>query len=105
MEKQRLQFDFTHEAVSELDRLVSEGQFSSRAELIRHSLRFLQWTLEATSEGATLLLERDGKLREVVFPFWAITRKKSEGVNGRKAAEDAPASKTEVKARGAASGD
>jgi Arc/MetJ-type ribon-helix-helix transcriptional regulator len=72
MQKVRLQFDFTPEAVAEIDTLVSVGGFSTRAELIRHALRFMQWALEETKkDGATLLLEKDDRMREVVFPFWA----------------------------------
>lgn len=70
MAKQRLQFDFTAEALAELDTLKDRAGFSTRAELIRHSLRFLNWTIGEHQNGAQMLLEKDGKTREVVFPFW-----------------------------------
>lgn len=70
-EKKRLQFDFSAEAIAELNELQSATGLATRAELIRHALRFLQWGLEETGEGgATLLVEKNGKIREVVFPFW-----------------------------------
>jgi hypothetical protein len=42
----------------------------SRAEVIRQSLRLLQWTIEQTrDENATVLVEKNGRQREVIFPF------------------------------------
>jgi Arc/MetJ-type ribon-helix-helix transcriptional regulator len=71
MEKRRLQFDFTEEAVKELDDLQKLTGFPTRAELIRHALRFLQWTVrETVTDRATLLIEKNGKVRQIVFPFW-----------------------------------
>ena len=70
-EKKRLQFDFSEEALNEVDRLRAMTGFTTRAELIRHALRFLQWAVDETStKGATLLVEKDGNQREVIFPFW-----------------------------------
>jgi len=77
MAKHRLQFDFSEEALEDLDNLREVTGLQTRAELIRHALRFLQWTLDETKKNdATLLLEKNGKLREVVFPFWSRTQKK-----------------------------
>ena len=73
MAKHRLQFDFSDESLKELDGLREATGLTNRAELIRQALRFLQWTLTETQENAaTLLLEKNGKLREVVFPFWTV---------------------------------
>jgi len=73
--RRRLQFDFTEEALQELDDLQRKTGLATRAELIRHALRFLQWTVEETYEsGGTLLVEKNGRLREVVFPFWNTRR-------------------------------
>jgi hypothetical protein len=70
-DKKRLQFDFTEEGLRELDELQEATGLPTRAELIRHALRLLQWTIEETAnKGATLLLEKEGRIREVVFPFW-----------------------------------
>jgi hypothetical protein len=72
MEKKRLQFDFTDEALEVLDRLQETTGLHTRAELIRHALRFLQWAVDETStKNATLLVEKDGNVREVILP-WAI---------------------------------
>jgi len=71
MEKKRLQFDFTPEALAELDQLRALTGLPTRTELIRHALRFLQWALDETqNKKATLLLEKNGNIREVIFPFW-----------------------------------
>jgi metal-responsive CopG/Arc/MetJ family transcriptional regulator len=69
--RKRLQFEFTPEALDEIDQLQRLTGLTSRAELIRHALRFLQWAVEETyNKKASLLIEKDGKAREVVFPFW-----------------------------------
>ncbi len=73
MTKRRLQFDFDELAVKELDELREAAALPNRAELIRQALRFLQWTLDETRKGSTLLLEKDGNLRQVIFPFWTMT--------------------------------
>jgi len=67
----RLQFDLADEALKEVEELRKETGFLTRAELIRNALKFLQWAVEQTRDGRnTLLVERDGKQREVIFPFW-----------------------------------
>jgi len=81
MAKQRLQFDFDETAVKEIDELREATAMPNRAELIRQALRFLQWTLDETRKGGTLLIEKDGKVREVIFPFWTVSSgsRSSEG--------------------------
>lgn len=70
MAKTRLQFDFTEDALNELDELKSATGATNRAEVIRQSLRLLQWTVEQTQdEKATVLVEKNGRQREVIFPF------------------------------------
>ena len=70
MAKTRLQFDFTEDALSELDELKGATGATNRAEVIRQSLRLLQWTIEQTrDEKATVLVEKNGRQREVIFPF------------------------------------
>ena len=74
MAKRRLQFDFDEVAIQEIDDLREATALPNRAELIRQALRFLRWTLdETTKKGATLLLEKDGNVREVIFPFWTVS--------------------------------
>ena len=73
--RKRLQFEFTDDALQEIDELQSKTGLATRADLVRHALRFLQWAVEEIyGKGATLLIEKDGKLREVVFPFWNLKR-------------------------------
>jgi len=72
MEKKRLQFDFTEEAVAELEELQNRTSLSTKADVIRHALRFMGWAVEETRKGATLCIEREGKVREVI-PFWSQT--------------------------------
>lgn len=73
MEKKRLQFDFTGDALEELDDLQRATGLPSRSELIRHALRLLQWAVDQTqNKHATLLIEKDGKIRELLlFPYLA----------------------------------
>src|SRR5439155_17229798 len=69
--KHRLQFDFTDESLRELDELRKETGLASRADLIRQALRFFTWLfMEVRGNNSRLLIEREGQLREVVFPFW-----------------------------------
>lgn len=75
MAKHRLQFDLNEDAIKEMDQLREETGLPTRAELIRNALRFLDWALrEVRDQNASLLIEKDGKLREVVFPFWKSTK-------------------------------
>ena len=70
MAKTRLQFDFTDEALGELDELKGATGATNRAEVIRQSLRLLQWTIEQIrDENATVLVEKNGRQREVIFPY------------------------------------
>jgi hypothetical protein len=68
-DKKKLQFDFTEDAVEELDELQKLAQLSTKVETIRHALRFLRWAVDETRNGGTLCIERDNKIREVI-PFW-----------------------------------
>ena len=75
MAKTRLQFDFTEDALSELDELKGATGATNRAEVIRQALRLLQWTIEQTQdEKATVLVEKNGRQREVIFPFLSSTK-------------------------------
>jgi metal-responsive CopG/Arc/MetJ family transcriptional regulator len=82
--KHRLQLDFTEEALKELDNLKDFSGLPNRAEVIRQALRLLQWTIEETQDnGAKILLEKDGKQREVFFPFLAKKVKPQPELVGR----------------------
>jgi Arc/MetJ-type ribon-helix-helix transcriptional regulator len=70
MAKTRLQFDFSDESLGQLDELKGATGATNRAEVIRQALRLLQWTIEQTrDEKATVLVEKNGKQREVIFPY------------------------------------
>jgi len=70
MAKTRLQFDFSDESLSQLDELKGATGATNRAEVIRQALRLLQWTIEQTQdEKATVLFEKNGRQREVIFPY------------------------------------
>ena len=80
MAKNRLQFDFTDGALSELDELKAATGAQNRAEVIRQALRLLQWTVEQTrDENATVIVEKNGRQREVIFPFLSSAKAATNG--------------------------
>lgn len=84
VDKYRVQLDFSGKAVEEVDQLKQIIGASSRADVIRNALRWLFWCAKQVSLGGTILLERDGKQREIVFPF--VTTKVGHEAAGRSAA-------------------
>ena len=68
-DKIRIQLDFTREAFDELETLGKKVGASTRAEVVRYSLRILQWTLQQFDEGAQILVEKNHVRQQVVFPF------------------------------------
>ena len=73
MAKHRLQLDFTGKALEDLDSLKETTELPNRAEVIRQALRLLQWTVQETQvKKGTLLLENDGRQREVSSRFGAL---------------------------------
>ncbi len=65
-----VQFSFTSEAYKELVALQSDLRMATKAEVIRHALRVLQWLISESSAHRRILVEDDGgKLQEVIFPF------------------------------------
>lgn len=81
-EKTRVQFDFTPEAYQELNDLQGEVFAATKAETIRYALRSLQWLLSELKSGKRILVEQDGKMQEVIFPF--LNRVDRTNVNGHK---------------------
>jgi hypothetical protein len=81
MEKRKLQFDFTEEAVEELDELQQLTRLPTRVDAIRHALRFLRWAVDETRNGGTICIERNDKIREVI-PFWEPALKQIEKTGG-----------------------
>ncbi len=82
-DKYRVQLDFSGKAVAELDQLKEIVGASSRADVIRNALRWLFWCSDQVSSGATILVELNGKQREVVFPFVMRKVQKAEASPGR----------------------
>jgi metal-responsive CopG/Arc/MetJ family transcriptional regulator len=80
MPKNRLQFDFSDEALQELDDLKSAIGAPNRAEAIRRALQMLQWTIEQVrDEDATIIVEKNGRQREVIFPFLPSAKTTANG--------------------------
>jgi len=69
-EQNRVQFDFTDEALLELDSLKQAVGVKTRAEVVRYSLRLMQWLIQQIQQGGRILVQRrDGQVEGVVFPF------------------------------------
>lgn len=71
-DKNRVQFDFTEEALRTLDGLKEKLGLSSRADVIRYGLRILGWTLDQLESDGKILVEKNGRAQEVVFPFLRV---------------------------------
>lgn len=69
MDKVRIQLDFSANAVQELDEMKKLMGVASRAEVVRHGLRWMRWTVLNLAEGGRLLIEKEGERREIVLPF------------------------------------
>ncbi len=65
----RVQFDFTDAALQELDSLKASVGVKTRAEVIRYALRLMQWLIQQMAQGGRILVERNGQVEGVVFPF------------------------------------
>jgi predicted RNA-binding protein with PUA domain len=69
MDKVRIQLDFSLNAVKELDEMKELMGVGSRAEVLRHALRWMRWTVLNLAEGGRLLIEKNNEQREIVLPF------------------------------------
>jgi hypothetical protein len=69
LDKSRVQFDFTPEALQTLDKLKDRLNVKTRADVVRYSLRILDWVLSTLESDAKILVEKDGRQQEIVFPF------------------------------------
>jgi len=70
MDKTRVQFDFTPEALETLDGVTKSLHADSRAVAVRYGLRLLDWALEQKKAGNKVLIETpDGLAQEVLFTF------------------------------------
>ena len=41
----------------------------TRAEVIRYYLRLMQWLIQQITQGGRILVERNGEVQSVIFPF------------------------------------
>ena len=62
MRKQRLQFDFSKDAVEKLDEIKKRTNSATRAEVVRRSLRLYDWITYELNQGAVFGIEKEGKL-------------------------------------------
>lgn len=67
--KYRVQFDFTKEALAELDMLKAMLSQPTRAATIRMALSMLYFIAKEVLKGNKLLIESNGTAREVVLPI------------------------------------
>jgi metal-responsive CopG/Arc/MetJ family transcriptional regulator len=65
LEKYRIQFDLTAEALQRLDEIKEKAKAGTRAEAVRNALRLYAWYLSKKSEGYQLLLRKDSDLKEI----------------------------------------
>ena len=65
MEKFRIQFDLSAEAIERLDEIKAQAKAGTRAEAVRNALRLYGWYLAKRSEGYQLLLRKDNELKEI----------------------------------------
>jgi uncharacterized phage infection (PIP) family protein YhgE len=61
-------------------------RLKTKADVIRYAMRVLQWMVEQAKSGNKVLVEKDGALQEVVFPFLPSV-KASEEVGQRVSAK------------------
>ena len=60
--KKRININFTDEAMANLNEL-SEGL--SMSDVIRKSITIFKWAKDIKEDGGKILIEKDGKVREV----------------------------------------
>ncbi len=60
-DKKKMQFDFSKDAVSRLDTLVVTTESSSRAEVIRKSLKLYEYVNEMADDGYSIELSKGNK--------------------------------------------
>lgn len=67
---QRIQFDFSKDALKRLDKMVDDTEAASRAELIRNALQVFEYTTKKFNEGYKLYFKKDdseNELREMLL--------------------------------------
>lgn len=61
----RIQFDFSPDALDQLDKLVGDTDASSKAEVIRNALRLYEYTVNMLSNNFELTFRRGEELKYV----------------------------------------
>jgi predicted transcriptional regulator len=61
----RFNIEFSDEAAAALEELAAK-QNTSKAEVIRKALSLEKWFNETTAGGAKILVESDGRVREIL---------------------------------------
>jgi len=69
-QKERLQFDFTPDALERLDALKDKSGAASRAEVVRSALRLYEWFINDVSPDDTIQV-LDSETKEVSSAFKA----------------------------------
>ena len=77
--KQRIQFDLTAEALEALDGLKDLSQATTRAELLKNSLRLFAWFLQKRLDGYDILLRKGSEIEKIEIPLFVLPRKSSAG--------------------------
>jgi hypothetical protein len=63
MEKTRVQFDFTSEALDRLDVMKDKTHVKTRAEVIRNALRLFEWFVEEANIDSTVkIVDKDDEI-------------------------------------------
>ena len=65
-QKERIQFDFTLEALQRLDAIKEQTGATSRAETVRNALRLYEWFVNETSPESTIkILDENNEVTSV----------------------------------------
>ena len=65
--KHRLQFDFSKDALKELDRIKEENGTGTRAELLRQSLLLYAFVMRQHRDGWTMEFRKGSHIKEVAL--------------------------------------
>ena len=76
--KYRVQLDFDQQGLDELESLKADLRAGSRADTVRYGLGLLRWAVDQLTGGARILVEKDGYLSGVVFPFLPAQQAKAQ---------------------------
>lgn len=57
--QRRIQFDFTPDALEQLNKLVFETNAASKAEVVRNALQLYEYTFEMIRDGFDLMFHKD----------------------------------------------